>query len=211
MKYFSTLPQIQSTDYSGNLLTMTNLLAKSEIIPSLLKNPMIFYQYDTQDGDTPEIVADKYYGDSYRYWLVLFSNQILDPQWDWPLSNKQFQDYIIDKYSTAAGSTDPGVVIPYMQGTVYQYTKTITTIDSTTSSQTTRIIVIDENTFNATVTGTTYQTFPDSSDVTQIVSVNEVSLYDYEFQLNESKRTINLINSIYAAEIESEFKSLMGA
>jgi len=33
-------------------------------------------------NDTPEIVAEKFYGNSYRYWIVLLSNNIIDPQWD---------------------------------------------------------------------------------------------------------------------------------
>ena len=78
MKYFQTFPQIASNDYNGNSITLTNLMVRSELIPSLARNPALFYSYDIQDGDTPEIIAEKYYGDPYRYWIVLYGNQIMD-------------------------------------------------------------------------------------------------------------------------------------
>jgi hypothetical protein len=211
MLYFNTIPRISTSDNNGNSIILTNLLKRVNIIPSLLKNPSLFYQYDIQEGDTPEIIAAKYYGDSYRYWLVLYANQILDPQWDWPLTSSQFDVYIKDKYAEAAAAANVSSVIAYTTGTVQQYTQTITTVDSTSLTQTSKTIVIDENTYNSITTGVTSQTFPSGAVVTQTVSKNATNIYDYELELNESKRTISLIKSIYVSEIESQFKSLMKA
>ena len=43
MQYFDTLPKIVSTDSTGNSKVMTNLLARSSIIPEILKNPLVYY------------------------------------------------------------------------------------------------------------------------------------------------------------------------
>ena len=72
MQYFDSLPKIVHTDQNGNSTIRTNLMARVSIIPENLKNPLLYYQYDIQEGDTPEIVAHKYYNDMYRYWIVLF-------------------------------------------------------------------------------------------------------------------------------------------
>ena len=64
MKYFNSIPKISTSDNNGNSIVLTNLLARVDIKQSLLRNPSLFYQYDLQEGDTPEIVAAKYYGDS---------------------------------------------------------------------------------------------------------------------------------------------------
>jgi hypothetical protein len=181
-------------------------MERVEVIPSLLSNPLLFYKYDVQESDTPEIIADKYYGDPYRYWMVLLGNQIMDPQWNWPLTSQQFRDYLIEKYKDDAGNND---IISYTQQTIYEYTKTITTIDSISSNTTTVTIVIDETTYNLTPIGTTIQTFLDGSSVTQTVSKTPVSIYDYENNLNESKRTINLINKNYAFDFEKQLASLL--
>jgi len=98
MQYFDTLPKIILTNNNGISTIMTNLMARVSILPEILKNPMVYYKYDVQDGDTPEIVAYKYYDDPYRYWIVLFANKMLDPQWDWPLNSIQFNEYVNDKY-----------------------------------------------------------------------------------------------------------------
>ena len=111
MQYFSTLPKIVKTSADGTSMLMTNLMARASVIPSLMKNPAVFYQYDIQDGDTPEIVATKYYGDPYRFWIVLFSNQILDPQFEWPLNTNEFADYLAAKYPSIRSSPYSAMLI----------------------------------------------------------------------------------------------------
>jgi len=206
MKYFDTFPKVITTDYKNNSILMTNIMERVEIIPSLLSNPLLFYSYDIQESDTPEIIADKYYGDPYRYWMVLLANQIIDPQWQWPLTSQQFNLYLNDKYSTAAGNTS---VLSYTQGTIYQYNKTITTTDSVTSNTTSVTIVVDLPTYTLTQTGTTTQTFSDGSSIIETITKTPVSIYNYEVSLNEAKRTINLINKSYASEFEKQLASLL--
>ena len=196
MQYFDSLPKIVKTT-NGVSVLMTDLMARCSIIPEILKNPLLYYDYDIQDGDTPEIVAYKYYGNSYRYWIVLFANQITDPQWDWPLSSNSFDSYIANKYQDFN---------PY--NTAYQYEKTITQYDATTQTTTVNNIIIDENTYddlNPSVT--TYQLV--TGNVTITVTKSIVTYYDYEVRLNESKRTIKILNANYVDQLEAQFQELM--
>ena len=209
MMYFKTLPKINMTDYKGSAVLMTNLLSRVQLIQSLLDDPLLFYTYDIQEGDTPEIVADKYYGDSYRYWLVLFSNQLFDPQWDWPLTSRQFGDYLFSKYKESESDVY-AVVIATTQQTIKEYRKVITTVDSVTLEQTTKTIVIDSSTYTTGINSTTTQSFPNGSNVTQTIDYQSISIYDYELEENEAKRNINLINSKYAAQVEGQLQTLMG-
>jgi hypothetical protein len=209
MFYFNSFPKVLTTDYNNNAIILTNILKRVEIIPSLLKNPLLFYQYELQDGDTPEIVANKYYGDSYRYWIPLFANQTIDPQWDWALPSNLFDDYIVAKYSDAAQQANVASVLTYTQSTVQQYEKTVITTDSKTLTTSTESYIIDETSYNALVPNTIVRTFDDNSSITQTVSVSTVSIYDYEIRENENKRNINIVNSIYTSELESQFSSLI--
>jgi len=219
MKYFQTLPKIASIDYVGNQIILTNIMVRTEIIPALLNNPLLFYTYDIQDGDTPEIIANKYYGDSYRYWLVLFANQIIDPQWNWPLNQNLFNDYIVDKYtndaansfSISANTVTPYQVISYTQSTIQNYIKSITTTDSISSESNNTLYVIDETAYNNVNTGVTTNTFPDGSSVTVDIEAYSQSIYDYEVQENEAKRNINLINVSYVSQFEAQFQSLLSS
>lgn len=205
MLYFNSIPKTLTHGVKGEVIILTNLMNRSELIPTLVDNPMIFYKYDIQEGDTPEIVADKYYGNSYRYWIVLYANQILDPQWNWPLSNQQFDAYLTKKYSAVSNGVN---VLAYTQSTVKEYRKTVKSINSLSLSETTNTFVIDENAYNqSTLPSATYQLT--NSTVSQTITKSIVNIYDYEFEQNEAKRTIKLINKAYVSELELEFKSLM--
>jgi len=206
MLYFNSFPKVITTDYKNNSILLTNLMTRVEIIPSLLKNPLLFYSYDMKDSDRPDIIANKYYNDSNRFWMVLYSNQIMNPQWDLPLTSTQFGDYIVSKYAEAAGNIDP---INYTKNTVYEYRKTITTYDSISMTTNSRTIVVDGPTANTTLTGTTTSTFSDGSYVTQTVTIEPVSIYQYELEQNDAKRNINLVNAGYSSQLEKDFQTLM--
>ena len=197
MQYFNTLPKIVQTDVQGISRVFTNLLARASIIPERLKSPAIYYRYDIQEGDTPEIIAHKYYGDSYRYWIVLFANELMDPQWNWPMSGRVFEQYISSKY----GDTS-------VYSTIHHYEKTITQFDFNTNTTTTNTVQIDEDTYNEVFESTNTFSLP-TGDVSVTISKNAVSIYDYELNLNESKRNIRILNSAYVNQLENEFKSLM--
>ena len=66
MLYFNTLPKVITPDQNGNYILMTNILTRATLIEELQNNPMLFYTYNIQDGDTPEIIAEKYYNETYN-------------------------------------------------------------------------------------------------------------------------------------------------
>lgn len=207
MKYFSSLPFLALTDSNNDSYLLKNLLIRTKLLTKLSRNPMLFYKYTIQDGDTPESIAYKYYGDQYRYWIVLMCNEITDPQWQWPLTNQQMTIYLNDKYSTAAGGENN--VFSYIQTTIHHYEKLVTTVDN--SSQTTSIknVEIDEDTYNALQIENKTNTFADGSTVTYRVSKKAVTIYEYENDLNESKREINLLNASYAGDMENQYQKLV--
>jgi len=197
MQYFDTLPKVIYTQ-NGVSSVYTNLLARVSVIPEILKDPLIYYTYDIQEGDTPEIIAHKYYGDSYRYWIVLFANELLDPQWAWPMTSMVFEKYLADKYP----STNIYSEIEY-------YEKVITQYDVNTQTTTVNRVRIDENVYNGLpVTQTATYTLP-TGPVTITTDRNAVSIYDYELNQNEAKRNIKILNSIYVNQFEEQFKQLL--
>lgn len=208
MQYFNTLPLITQNTYSvyGNNQVVTNLLIRAYILPTLLKNVMLFYKYDIREGDTPESIAYNYYDDVYKYWIVLYSNNILDPQADWPKTSSQFQLYLEDKYKTEANGSP---VIAYTMSTIHHYEKIISTSDNVNFENKVVTVWIDEDTYNSLLASTTQRTFNSGTVVTQQISKSAVSIYTYENQLNENKRQINLLKESYVADVETRFKKLM--
>jgi len=197
MQYFDTLPKVIYTR-NGVSSVYTNLLTRVSVIPAILKDPLIYYTYDIQEGDTPETIAHKYYGDSYRYWIVLFANELLDPQWDWPMTSRVFDQYLANKYP----STNVYSEIEY-------YEKIITQYDVDTQTTTVNKVRIDEDTYNSLpATQTQSFTLP-TGPVTITTERNAVSIYNYELNQNEAKRNIKILNSIYVNQFEEQFKELL--
>jgi hypothetical protein len=207
MLYFDSFPLVVSSDYKNNAILLTNLMARVDIIPSLLKNPLLFYSYDLKDSDRPDILAHKYYDDSDKYWMVLYANQIMDPLYDWPLNSQQFDAYLKNKYGEAAGGD--AFVLAYVSSTIQEYRKIITTYDSTSLETTTKTVVVDLTTYNSITAASTTKTFSSGASVTRTISKSAVSIYDYELELNEAKQNIKLINSTYSNQLEKDLKTLM--
>jgi len=97
-KYFKYFPKsIYSTD-SVLVDVVTNIVARYAFQQSFKDNTSVFYDYDIQDSDTPEIIASKFYNSPERHWVVLMMNNIVDPQFDWPLKQDTLIKYINSKY-----------------------------------------------------------------------------------------------------------------
>ena len=80
--------------------------------------------------------------------------------------------------------------------------------DLTTNTTTTETIIIDLNEYNTLVESTTTYTLPEEQ-TTVTIQKNAVSYYDYELKLNESKRSIKLLNKAFVDQFESDFQKVM--
>jgi hypothetical protein len=210
MLYFNTLPKIFTPDQNGNYILLTNILTRAKLVEKLQDNPMLFYKYTIQDGDTPEILAEKYYDDPFKYWIILYSNQIMDPLWDWPLPYEQFLSYINSKYAdeAAAQSQTP---FEYTNTTVKEYQKITTTVDNYSETTTVQTISVDFATYSATNASENTYIIPSGSTCTVKISKNLLTIFDYEFNLSEDKREIKIMDNKYVNQMEEQFKILMSA
>ena len=105
MLFFDKFP-VLAYDIAGKRLSnyqiSTNIFFRIRILREILGNISAYYEYLVSDSDTPEILADKVYGNTEAHWLILMANNIIDAQYDWPLNTKNFNDYIIKKYRNQA-------------------------------------------------------------------------------------------------------------
>ena len=98
--YFSNFPLIVYDSVgNGNFKIVTNLMKRVAMRTKVRTNTLLFDTYDVKEGETPEILADKLYGDSNLHWIILYVNNITDRYHQWPMSSGQFNDFIADKYS----------------------------------------------------------------------------------------------------------------
>ena len=98
--YFDAFPVIPY-DSKGDLnyKDVTNLLRRVGMRAKLKSNTLLYDTYNVKEGETPEIIAHKLYGDAQLHWIILLINDITDRYHQWPMSGGQFLDYLNDKYS----------------------------------------------------------------------------------------------------------------
>ena len=82
----------------GKYSIMTNLLRRVKLIDNAKLNIIDFDYYDVKDGETPEMIAHKYYGDVNLHWTILTINEIVDYYEDWPMSVQRFEEFVKEKY-----------------------------------------------------------------------------------------------------------------
>ena len=102
--YFNNFPQIQyDPTGSGTFSTIQDIMTRIKVRDYVKNNTSIFAKYSVPDGETPEMVAFFLYGDTTYHWILLLFNQIINTYYDWPLSRKNFQRYVSDKYANPDG------------------------------------------------------------------------------------------------------------
>jgi len=97
--YFSEFP-LYEYDFTGkgqNARLVTDILRRVSIRAKVKANTLLFDKYDITEGETPEIVAEKYYGNSQYHFVVILMNDIVD-RYDWPLDNIQYAKFLKNKY-----------------------------------------------------------------------------------------------------------------
>ena len=204
MLFFQNIPNIfynLSESPTFRPIVVKNILASLKIREALKEPTLIYYTYFIKDSDTPEIIADKYYDSPNRHWIVLLYNNIIDPQYDWPMSYDVFKKYLTNKYGSVENA----------QTTVHSYNKIITKVDSFTGFSDDKIYQIDAETYaSLPVTNNEVINLTGGGTVTITTTKESVSKYSYEETLNENKRVIKILDKIYVNMLEQEFNSFYG-
>lgn len=212
-KFFSYFPK---TFYIANTATsgvdvLTNILTRFTFEEQLKNNSTAFYPYEIQDSDTPEIIADKFYGDSEKHWIILLFNDIVDPQFDWPLKSETLVEFVNKKYAANGASNttvQTGLEWALSENNPQAYFKVVTTT-SNDGSSTIKKYQVDSNTYANTVGTTNTYTTANNETVTIKISKEKRSYYTYEVEENDSKREIRLLKKEFVTEVEKEFKRLV--
>jgi hypothetical protein len=212
-KYFNTFPKIDYDLDSTELQYVTNITSRFGLDESLKENSAVYYTYNIDDGDTPEILASKVYGSPEKHWVILMMNDIIDPQFDWPLTYSEFNQYIEEKYSQPdyANTTNTSVSgLSWSQNinNVEAYYKVVT--KQINDTITIEKFEVDANTYaNNTLMGISLEygdtyTLRDGVNVNLKTTKTTQTYYEYEQELNESKRTIKLLKPEFVPYLEEE-------
>lgn len=215
--FLDTFPKIQYDIVKAkqsNYQIITNILFRIGIIKDILSNISAYYNLSIIDGETPEIMASKIYGNPEAYWMILYANDIHDPQYDWPMTSTVFKKYLESKYGTVNAA----------QTGIHHHEKVIIKTESLSGikSEWRSVINYDKLTENDMGIPYDYYLSPafansvvdivsvNGQTVTQVTTVEAISYYDYEDRENEKKRDIKIIKVEYYRQILTELAKLTG-
>lgn len=224
MSYFNKFNRvtynIEDNTYTAQVVT--NILQRSAFLKEIVQNTAIAYEYLVKDSDTPEIIAHKLYKSPTRHWIVLLFNKIINPYYDWPMNTTVFEKYIENKY---------GYSVDVAQNTLHHYEKRVQrytyqygqiqhqTIDKyEMPAYNVNLATGEISEWSALPTITNplqlfdediNETFADGTSTVGITTLHYVSVYDYEYDINDSRRTIKLLDASYIPAVEDEFRRLM--
>jgi hypothetical protein len=144
-------------------------------------------------------------------------NDILDPQFDWPLQYDTLIKYIDDKYSKSnyadtANTSVSGLTWAMNSNNTKAYYKVVTrkTGSSNIDAKTiTEKIEVDANTYANVIASTNNITLQSGTKITETTVKEKITYYDYEIQANEDKRTIRLLKPEFVKDIMEEFKDVI--
>lgn len=207
-KYFNYFPRTfySPTSENRNLDVVTNIISRFSFEGSFKENLSIYYEYDIQDSDTPEIIASKIYNSPERHWVVLLLNDIIDPQYDWPLDYRTLIRFIDNKYTSSANTSAGETGLEWAQSNIKSYFKVKTKTDLISNTVEVRKLEIDANTYANVSETTTSYTLQNGSSVSVAITKETLSYYNYELEENENKRTIKILRPEVVNFVEGELK-----
>ena len=189
-EFFSNYPR-KAYDISGSNSTVpdytvaVNLMIRNKLRDAVENDVTIFYPYVVPEGMRPDVLSYQYYGDTIYTWTIYLVNNILDPYWEWPLSYKDFREYVSNKYGS----------IPTAQSTIHHYEYIARArAEKTGTSDPVPAYRLEID----------YQTYTETgADEREIIYS-----YGYEQDLNESKREIQMIDVAYIQTVQDEARGL---
>lgn len=188
--YFSIVPNISydekpiSYPFSeSDFVTAKNFFRRYKINDDVFSNVVYFNKYSIQEGERPDTLADKIYGNPFYDWVILLTNNMVNAKYDWPMNNYEI-------YKLAESQYDD----PY--GTIHHYeTYAIGTYPSG--------LYVDETFYNST-----HKINLNGNIVTK--NGNEISravtIAEWMHQENEKKREIYLLKPRYLQSFVDDFR-----
>ena len=234
--FFKHIPNIEYDFKSDGKFYQAKDLFRKVSTWSYLQEAVAGYSYyRITEGERPDVVASRLYGDSTLYWLFFLVNENLQDLNDWPKSNALFNKFMNRKYpgTCLVASTSTDIVSASSKFTLGEKVSQSSSVYgfvtdvNPTHNRITLNSVIGTFTADSTATGAdseksfTISSVVNEEDVvhhytnsnnfnTTVATGNTaVTNLDYERTLNEDKHTIRYIEPAYVGRVVREFSELV--
>ena len=195
--YFRQVPTfeyVSSTNDAQSIsefITVKNLFKRGKLKEDIFGDLTFFTKYKVVGDSRPDNVAHQVYGDETLDWIVLLSNNILNIQTEWPLSQQSFHNFLLNKYGTESAIQS-----------VHHYE----TMEVTTS---TGEVIVPSGLEVLPDYSITFYDAGLNASVTRSDITDAVTNYEYEEKKEDAKRNIFLLKQDYLNLILNDMEEIM--
>ena len=195
MGYFSELPNLQyQSPFSDRLSDSSYVFAKNIFRRMKVRDDLqnvftVFNKYQIADGTRPDNVAEELYGESEYDYVVLLTANITNIRDQWPITNKELYDYVVQKYG-----------LENVNNVHHYVTKEIKDSDG-------KLILPAGKVVDSNFTVNYFDSTPITTSATE--TVRGITNYEYEVDENEKKRTIYVLKPTYLGQFLDDMKNEM--
>jgi hypothetical protein len=195
-EYFSQLPSIQYSKFSkdgkiSEYETVKNIFKRGVLREDIFKNLAFFKKYEIIGDERPDQVADKIYDDPTLDWLVLIANNIINVNDQWPMSQRSFDRYLLDKYGS------------------YQNINSIRHFESEEVKNTNGVIILKAGTqIEESFELSYYDELLGQQKFISNIAI-PITNYQYEVRLEENKRNIFILKPEYLQVVYDDIENIM--
>lgn len=97
---FDYVSRLSGSKNISDYVQVKNLFKRAKLRQDIIGNLEFFENYTIIGDERPDNVANKFYDDPTLDWIILLSNNILNIQDEWPMTQRAFDEYLLEKYGT---------------------------------------------------------------------------------------------------------------
>ena len=176
----------------GDYTKVKHLFKKGKLREDIFQDTTFFTKYTIYGDDRPDTVADEIYGDSNLDWIVLLSNNIINIQSEWPMSQADFNTYLSEKYEDDT---------TLYSGVHHYEANQVETSEG--------VVIIPSGMRVGVAQSVTYFDFWRNQQVTVTDIALPVTNYTYEEKINNDKREIYLLKPQYLNIVFDDMEEMM--
>jgi len=194
--YFRRVPNFEyvSRDFNAknisDYIPVKNLFKRGKLREDIFGNLSFFEKYSIIGDERPDNVAFKFYDDETLDWIILLSNNILNIQDEWPMTQRLFDKVMLEKY---------GSYETLYSGIHHYETEEV------------------KNSLGITIVPAGIQVdrdfFTEYNDNEEIIYrqdvVTPITNYEYEIKIEEEKRNIFILKPSYLNIVFDDLEDLM--
>ena len=199
MAYFREFPNINyvsllpDRNKNEERILVKNIFKRAKLRSDIKFGITMFERYQVEENMRPEAIANRIYKDPELDWVILLVNNITNIRDQWPLSNNDLYNYMLDKYGET-GLTD-----------AHHY-ETVELKDSDGRIMLQGGLVVDDE-FKFR-----YSVRRDNGTLTDPNVINPVQVItnvEYEQRENDKKRQIKILKPAFVAGIVNDLRNVM--